>query len=785
MRPPLYLDRHFTSLEELFGVLTEQYWHRAPVVFRNHGLRELLWRPADVLEGLRSVRRQGESLRIYTDGKRHDTDVEMDYCQKDDASIEQYIDRLTRKYGSNGLAVVLDFFERSHPHVWFRCAQFLKTLYQTIGFPVGFASVNLFAGNYTRTPFGFHKDVSDSFMFAITGEKRYLVWDYDTVTRHLRVPDGARHENIRYERFDYTRLMPFARVIETQPGDLVYWPWDCFHIGEPNEGKFSVSMALGTVPFASPLAELDAASSVAKRASYAMRSEPFQAGAQPDPAVALTSSIQQALNDEAVRDIIRERLLLRRSRFGFTKPLLEAESGEEAFDDEERLHAPLPDLVAWTNYDNGLLVAVNGYSFTADEHPGLIALLTEVNRGIPLRVGDLRAKLCATEILDHDELDQVLGCLVRFRALEREVGRAPKQTSHTPTLPSDLFQRSGLFPLRLADDGASVLLAPISDEQHRQIEGFDTRAYRVPLRRLFDLYERHPPRAHRARYVLTQGYSGSTFLCRCIEAMPRCFAIHEPQVLGDWSLRYGMLNDPGERRDWLRALELLTALLFRSTDPDARVVVKVGPHVMEVVEELFRSGGQPMGVHLYTSLPAYLANTLKDPIRRADVRSSVRTPRRAAMIERIGAPRVDVEGLSDARAIVYIWLTDLELYRWLRPRPEGAALRALDFDGFLHEPARGLRALSDHLDLGLPPGGELELSRSEVFSRHAKPGRAKSFDKNSRSAAIVEQLQKYDAEIRDGLQWARELWGGALPERLGDELLNHEMTTQSAMASGA
>lgn len=767
MTPPLYLDRRFTTAAELCEVLRADYWHRAPVVFRNHGLGEVLGDADEILAGLRAGQRAKNPPRVYADGRRMPVADEL-WCGAGDVSIEAYLDRLARAHGSREALIVADEFERNSARIWLRLARFLPALYAAVGLPVGDAQIHVFAGKYTRTPFGFHKDVADSLTYAVAGHKRYLVWDYDVVAGLLRLPEGARHENICYEQYDYRRIAASAVVVDTQPGDLIYWPWDCFHVAEPNDGEFSVSIAFGALPFAAPT--LTGASQVSKRADYAARPEPFQAGAQPDPAAAQLEALRRALADEQVADAWREAALFRRTRLGLRAPPPLAEATSLA--DDDRVVPPAPDLIAWTQHAGGLLVSVHGRGFSTADHPGLIELLTEINRGEPLRVGDLRTRYCASEVLADDELDQLLQCLVRFRALERAApGAATARPTFKNKLPADLFRRSGLFPLRLADDGESVLLAPIRDDEHRRIEGFDTAARRVPLTQLLDLYAAEPPRTRHGRWIFTQGYSGSTLLCRCIDAMPRSFAIHEPPVLDDWALRYATLTGADERREWLRVLELLSALLFRSRDGEADVVVKVGPHVPDVMEEILELGPRDVGVHLYTTLPAFLANTLKDRTRRAALRAVIAAPGRAAMLRRIGAPIVDTEPLSDAQAITYLWLTDLEAYGRVRERTAGDRLHALEFDDFLADAARGLRALGDHLQLDLPAGQEHALAGGELLRRHAKPGRAATFDGSSRAAAIAAQLREHDAEIHAAYRWARAVWGGALPERPADDLL--------------
>ncbi|MCH9685785.1 MAG: hypothetical protein K0V04_30410 [Deltaproteobacteria bacterium] len=765
--PPLIIDRPFSSMAALCETLRDHYWQRSPVVFRGHGLGDVLGGTDDVLRGLQALARLGTPARIYAAGRRLGT-VQSQWCTSDDASVEGYVQRLCRDSGTGEVLVVTDSFERSDESLWFRAAELLSTLYRTVGFPVGDAQVNVFAGTYSQTPFKFHKDIADSITYALEGHKRYLIWGYDLVAQHLPLPADARHENVLFEHYDYQPLRSLATVLETQPGDIIYWPWDCFHLAEPHGARFSVSISVGVVPFAAPFATVDP---VAKCASYAQRTEQFSVGLQPDLVSSHVEAARRSLEDETVLGAVREAALYRRTRFGFKQALPTVAS--TPFDDDDVLAPPRPDLVSWTPHDNGVLVSVNGHGFHTAEHPGLLALLVRLNEGDPVRVGDLRAASDDDDdsTLDEDELEQLLDCLHQFRAFDRQPATTSVQRARPHLVSEDLFHSAGLFPLRLVDDGTAVLMGEVRDEQHRRIEGFETRAVRVPMAKLAEQYAGRPPLPCRPRYIFTQGYGGSTLLCRCVDAIPGCWSVHEPPVLGDWSLHYGTIADEDGRRRWLEALRLLTALLFRARDPEARVVVKVGPHVQEVMPELLAIDPRATGVHLYTALPRFLANTLKRPERRGEMRDAAWAPQRHRVAALLGTPTINPARLTDARAIAYVWLTDLFLYRGLRARSEAAAVRALDFDRVLDQPAQGVRALAEQLDLGLAAGSEAAIASGGLFERHAKSGLTSIYDQHSREATLTHLFERHRAEIDDALAWARHLWGADLPTVLGDELL--------------
>ncbi len=758
MSPPLYIDRPFESTRALCDELGRLYWHRGPVVFRNHGLGELLGGADDVLRGLRNLRRLASPPRLYVDGDRA-LATERHWCTDGDATIAEYVARLIREHGARELLVLTDEFERSDEELWLASARFLGELYGAIGLPAGPAQINLFAGVYQRTPFKFHKDIGDSITYALAGHKRYLIWDYDEVARHLRLPAGSRHENMLYEHYDYERLRAYATVLDTQPGDLYYWPWDCFHLAEPTDGELSISISFGIVPFAAPLAGLE---SMIARTRHAARCEPFRLGGQADPAAAALAAMGELLADAELHSELAAEQLCRRTRFGFKRPLPLAEVADEDLSDDAELVSPAAGVLAWTQQGATMLVAANGHGFTVDHDPTLVALLTELGQGRTMRVGELRGRWCTEEGFDPNDFEQLLACLLRFRALVRVAARPRVATG--PRLPADLFQRSGLFPLAMADGGRTVLLGKISDDDHRRVDGFRVEAVRVGLADLVERYEHASPMPTRQRWIFTAGYCGSTLVCKCIDEMPGCFAIHEPRILGEWSLHYGRLADPDERRAWLRTLAPITALLFRTSRPDDCAVVKVGTHVQELMAELLQLDAQARGVHLFASLPRFLAAIAKSVNRRIDLRANASAPQRRRMVARIGGLVLDPDAMTDLQAAAYVWVTDLQLRRSIAASPGGPRLRGLDFDHFLEHPEVELRDLADHLELALAPAHELAIAGGEVLHRHAKAAEGRYYDARTRDAILAASLDEHRCEIQATLRWVDDRWGESAME---------------------
>ncbi|MEP5570012.1 MAG: cupin domain-containing protein [Halioglobus sp.] len=80
---------------------------------------------------------------------------------------------------------------------------------------------DIFIGNYKATPFGVHKDNLHNFMFMSLGRRIMHFW-----------PDREGEKSA-----DESRKVSF----EVEPGDLLYWPPEYWHVGE-STGETAVSM---------------------------------------------------------------------------------------------------------------------------------------------------------------------------------------------------------------------------------------------------------------------------------------------------------------------------------------------------------------------------------------------------------------------------------------------------------------------------------------------------------------------------------------------------------------
>ncbi|MEO8698779.1 MAG: hypothetical protein ABI867_02015 [Kofleriaceae bacterium] len=370
--------------------LVRDYWNRAPAVLGS--AVDCFGTATELRDGLRAV---AALPRIYVDGKAI-APCAGDACGDADVSIEAYVDRLIRDHAATQLTCIAKELETSHERIWFGCGRFLRALYARIGLPAGAASLSLFAGRYGKTPFGCHKDVDHVITYVIAGRKRFLVWPFEVVAEHLGIAPEIRDRAVLLETFDYNAIRDRATVLEGGPGDLLYWPWDHWHVAE-SDGELTASLSLGIAPHGT-----------------------------------------RAIDDE---------LLDRTTRFAFRAPIPAASVGAP-FAATDLLRPALPDLIAWQEAEQ-LSVSVNGHGFTVEPRPELTALIAELNTGDPVQVHALRARYPG---LDAEELDQILEALLAFRAFAREPAPDPRSPA--------LFERSDWHPMGFVGADLQLALIP-------------------------------------------------------------------------------------------------------------------------------------------------------------------------------------------------------------------------------------------------------------------------------------------------------------------------------------
>jgi Cupin superfamily protein len=137
---------------------------------------------------------------------------------------------LARAGGDGHYGLIVNNPELISPELYRWARAFVAPLYRRAGMNNSGNYLAMFIGNYLRTPFGVHWDPESVFSVPVVGRKAMRTWP-------SRAPEleGIRHK----------RAYPEAgsQRMEAEPGGVLYWPSDAWHIAE-SEGELSVSVAV-------------------------------------------------------------------------------------------------------------------------------------------------------------------------------------------------------------------------------------------------------------------------------------------------------------------------------------------------------------------------------------------------------------------------------------------------------------------------------------------------------------------------------------------------------------
>jgi hypothetical protein len=163
-------------------------------------------------------------------------EADLDRClpRAKDGSIERYLARLKRA-SAGEIAIYVNNFQAELGWAFFkRLRQFLKGLYEITGVPADLVEVDLFLGNYRRTPAGVHRDAAHVFCFIVEGRKRIRAWRADAI----------RSRSPRKGPMPYQDYLKDSVCLEGEAGDILYWPSSYWHIAE-SDGRPESSLSLG------------------------------------------------------------------------------------------------------------------------------------------------------------------------------------------------------------------------------------------------------------------------------------------------------------------------------------------------------------------------------------------------------------------------------------------------------------------------------------------------------------------------------------------------------------
>ncbi|MEU5148685.1 hypothetical protein AB0G42_16035 [Streptomyces yangpuensis] len=203
--------------------------------------------PRDALAGLDSLRRahaagtqHAARARVYVGEDRHDELIET-VLAKDGWDDGQFVPWMQSLVGADRFSLVLNNLETASPQLAAGLGEFLRSLYDGWGVPIGGAEQVAFAGNYSGTAFGVHEGAEDAFLCHLgPGVKDFYCWSQEEYVRLTGSTAPLKG--------DYQWLLPHAELFVMEPGDALFLPKRVFHVGRQDDFSVSVAVSLYTYP---------------------------------------------------------------------------------------------------------------------------------------------------------------------------------------------------------------------------------------------------------------------------------------------------------------------------------------------------------------------------------------------------------------------------------------------------------------------------------------------------------------------------------------------------------
>ena len=150
--------------------------------------------------------------------------------------------------GEDRFSLVLNSLESVSPQLAQGLGEFVASLMQGWGVPVGGFEQVAFVGNYSGTAFGVHEGYENAFLTHYgPGTKEFYCWpaqEYKKLTGSADPTYG-----------DYTALLEHAEKFLLEPGDALFLPERVFHVGRQSEFSVSVAIPMYTFPDAAVVRE--------------------------------------------------------------------------------------------------------------------------------------------------------------------------------------------------------------------------------------------------------------------------------------------------------------------------------------------------------------------------------------------------------------------------------------------------------------------------------------------------------------------------------------------------
>lgn len=379
------------SNREFWKIFVDKHWKKHPAVFSNacqfSPQAEKL-----VYEGLLHASNMfcndiHAAIRFYIEHSSLRADVCKYLPSEADGSITGYIERIRHKVKHRDFALVINYFQVHQPQLWLDLRRFFWEFYRIVGIPED-TLFALFIGDYTKTPFGIHTDLDNTFYFIVKGKKRFYLWPYEFAKQH----NAPWPRSFAGGSTDYSRYLDQAITIEGKAGDLLYLPSKSWHVAESDHGD-SVALSIGIPKMGNSFVRevlTKKTEQIALDPDERMHfvSLPSKAG-QDNSAFILPDSIEKTkeIYDRNILDeILQEEWLNRISSLGYRN--VPAPRPWINLSPSDWITASVGALI-YHQQEEEILCSAHGHSFRIPYHPKLLTLLQFIGKGGRWQVTEL------------------------------------------------------------------------------------------------------------------------------------------------------------------------------------------------------------------------------------------------------------------------------------------------------------------------------------------------------------------------------------------------------------
>jgi hypothetical protein len=419
----------FSLSSEFWSRFAEQHWEQKPLLIK-HAFAEPLITAERTFQALVKAsdqfRVEDESVQLgfYIEQTALLADVGKFLPRLSDETSARYARRVKGQLGGRRFGIICEQFQIYDALLWRRIREFLHGLFQHVDLPS--AKAALFFGDYEKTPFGLHDGESSNFKFVIAGRKKMRLWP----DKYFR---NKNQQKIRHS-MEYEKFFDGVTTLEGEPGDVIYWPSDCWHIGEP-VGGLAVSLSVALFPDArrfDPLAEelvgqLNAQlAPIARSSAVGLGGERLQKNASKlrrrfDD---VAKTLRQLSQDRQFKQRTQMEWLNRMSAFGFAR--VPAPSRRRKLKDHDIVHGDVSYPILWLPFDDDeIICSANGHALCIGAHPNLLKLLAKLNSGERCRVANLLKENAGSAVangtkfvLSRRDVRVFLETLLRFGGIQ-------------------------------------------------------------------------------------------------------------------------------------------------------------------------------------------------------------------------------------------------------------------------------------------------------------------------------------------------------------------------------